>query len=394
MYAPIIDEALSLTQKLKNPEKFPRLIYQRPDAGGKYIDHSLHSRSDVYFDYDKVMNSQNWEIAECASLPTSHPCFILYTSGTTGTPKGIVRDAAGTVLGQTYFLKNVLGLKEGEAIFAMSDIGWIVGHSMIVYGPQVRGARAVMFEGKPMVPDAGIMWKIIEKYRVSAIFTSPTAIRLLKKLDFQGEFIKKHDTSSLRCIAVAGEKCDQATIHWLKSFFPKTMLSDHFGQTETVNAVAGNMFNLDKFKTIFPIKAGSVTKPIPGNNIFVFDDNNKPSEPNVLGKIVMKLPLPPGSVCTLWGNNEAFIKKYLSDTPGYYTTGDAGYFDERNYLHIMARLDDVINTAGHRISTGLLEQVVSNHPRVNECAVVGFRHSIKGECPFAFVVVKGTEAVP
>lgn len=339
------------------------------------------------------MTEQEWSVSECEYVLGEHPLYTLYTSGTTGEPKGTVRSQAGTSVGLNYGMDKVFDLQLGGVFFAVSDIGWVVGHSNIVYGPLLRGATTVFFEGKPIVPDAGVVWRVVEEYKCSHLYWAPTAVRVVKKEDYEGKLVKTRDISSLQSVSVVGERCDPDTIHWMKRHLPNVLINDTWWQTETGWPICGNLLNIKEFGPIYPTLPGSVTKPVPGWDVQVLDEANKQVEPGVLGKVVIKLPLPPSFMLTLWGNDEAFIAKYLAETPGYYTTGDAGMFDERGYFHIMTRMDDVINTAGHRISTGRLEEVINDHVLVAESAVIGFDHPIRGETPLAFVIVNGTEGI-
>ena len=289
-------------------------------------------------------------------------------------------------------MANVFDINRSDVWFSGSDIGWVVGHSFIVYGPLIRGATTILFEGKPVIPNAGILWKTVEAHKVKALYVAPTAVRIVKKEDYDGEYVKKYDVSSLKSFHLVGERCDPDTIWWVHQHFPHVIVNDNWWQTETGWPIASNFTNLTDFKQILPTLPGSVTLPVPGYDVQIVDDHNEViTIPNSLGRVAIKLPMPPSFMLTLWGNDEAFIKKYLSDTPGYYTTGDAGLLDERNYLHIMTRVDDVINTAGHRLSTGRLEEVINEHPSVVESAVVGHYDEIRGDCPVAFVILKGKD---
>lgn len=303
-----------------------------------------------------------------------------------------MRDTGGTVVGLNFVMENVFNVHEGSVHFAGSDVGWVVGHSFIVYGPLIRCAASVFFEGKPVVPNAGVMWQKVEEYKVTSLYMAPTAVRVVKKEDYEGTWVKKYDTSSINGFALVGERCDPDTINWIHKHLPHVIINDTWWQTETGWPICANLLNLDAFDKVFPTLPGSVTRAVPGYDVRIFNEQNEQVGPNELGKVVIKLPMPPSFMLTLWGNDEAFIEKYLADTPGYYTTGDAGVIDERGYLHIMTRLDDVINTCGHRISTGRLEEVVNNHDAVVESAVVGFDEAVRGECPLAYVILKGKGA--
>jgi len=290
-------------------------------------------------------------------------------------------------------MKNIFNIHKGDVWLSSSDIGWVVGHSFIVYGPLIRGGTSILFEGKPIVPDPGVLWRIVEQYKVKSIYVAPTAVRIVKKEDYDGEHVKKYDLSSLQGFHLVGERCDPDTIWWIHHRIPHVIINDNWWQTETGWPMSANYLNLDDFKHPFPTLPGSVTKPVPGFDIHIIDDeNHEPQEPNTMGKVAIKLPMPPSFMLTLWGNDQAFIEKYLTETPGYYTTGDAGMIDLHGYLHIMTRVDDVINTAGHRLSTGRLEEVINEHPSVVESAVVGHVDEIRGDIPVAFVILKGSNS--
>ena len=301
-----------------------------------------------------------------------------------------MRAQGDTAVGLNYCMKNVFDVHQGSVHFACSDIGWVVGHSFIVYGPLIRCAKTIFFEGKPIVPDAGVIWRVCQDYQVTSLYMAPTAVRVIKKEDYDGLLVKKYNTDSVRTFCLVGERCDPDTIHWVHRHFPKVLINDTWWQTETGWPISANILNLKDFKSVFPTLPGSVTRPVPGYNVQIFnEETNEPvANPGDLGKVVIKLPLPPAFMLTLWGNDQAFIDKYLTDTPGYYTTGDAGIIDEKGYVHIMTRTDDVINTAGHRISTGRLEEVVNEYDPVVESAVIGFNHPIRGEVPVAIVIMK------
>lgn len=272
---------------------------------------------------------------------------------------------------------------------SMSDIGWVVGHSFIIYGPLLQCAASVFFEGKPVTPDVGITWEMAERYQSKTVYMAPTGLRIIKKLDYDGEWVKKYDVSKMEVFALVGERCDPESMKWVHNILPHVLLNDTWWQTETGWPICSNLTNIAEFGPVYPTLPGSVTKPIPGYDVRVFNEANEECDPNELGKVVIKMPLPPSFMLTLWGNDEAFINKYLAETPGYYTTGDAGIKDENGYLHIMTRVDDVINTSGHRISTGRLEEVVNECGGVVESAVVGYTDKLRGECPLAFVVLRG-----
>jgi propionyl-CoA synthetase len=372
-YVPIVDEALEISQMAD----CPRLIVQRHD-----VVYELNLNPDVYKDYHEEMQKVKVG-AECVPVNSNHELYILYTSGTTGQPKGIVRDTGGTVVGLNYIMDIVFNIQPGDVWFSGSDVGWVVGHSFIVYGPLIRGGTTIVYEGKPVgTPDPGAFWRLVEQYKPHSIYCAPTAIRVIKKEDYKGEYIKKYDLSSLKSILLVGERCDPDTINWLESKFPHVLLNDTWWQTETGWPICSNFGNLH----MFPTNPGSCTKVVPGYEVHILDDNNEPVEPPTLGKVSIKCPPPPSFMLTLWGNDEAFKQKYFSDSPGYYTTGDAGYFNENGYLHIMTRTDDVINTAGHRLSTGRFEEVINEHPLIVESAVVGVWDSVRGEQPFALVI--------
>jgi propionyl-CoA synthetase len=301
-----------------------------------------------------------------------------------------VRDTGGTVVALNWAMKHIFDIGKGDTYFAGSDIGWVVGHSFIMYGPLIRGATSVFFEGKPIIPNPGVLWRIVQQYKVKALYIAPTAVRIIKKEDYEGEHVKNYNVTSLKSFHLVGERCDPDTIWWVHHHFPSVFINDSWWQTETGWPCSANYINTQHFKHVYPTLPGSVTKPVPGYDIRIFDEQNQEvSKPNELGKVVIKLPMPPSFMLTLWGHDEAFRAKYLADTPGYYTTGDAGLLDEHGYLHIMTRMDDVINTCGHRLSTGRMEEVINDHPSVVESAVVGHNDEIRGDCPLAYVILKG-----
>ncbi len=324
------------------------------------------------------------EPAECVSVAATDPLYILYTSGTTGKPKGIVRDNGGHAVALTWSMKNVYNIEAGDMWWSASDVGWVVGHSYIVYAPLFAGATTIVFEGKPVgTPDAGTFWRVIEKYGVKGLFTAPTAIRAIRKEDYTGEFIKQTDLSKFENLFLAGERLDPDTYHWATQHLGVPVI-DNWWQTETGWPIASNLRGLDPM----PIKPGSPSVPIPGYDIKVLDETGNELPVGTEGNIAITLPLPPGTLPTLWGDDQRYIDSYLSIFPGMYASGDGGYLDEEGYVYIMGRTDDVINVAGHRLSTGSLEAVVATHELVAECAVIGVADSIKGQIPKAFVVLK------
>lgn len=319
--------------------------------------------------------------ADCVPVEGNHPAYILYTSGTTGAPKGVVRHTAGHLVALNWTMKNIYNVDPGDVFWAASDVGWVVGHSYIAYGPLIHGNTTVVFEGKPVgTPDAGTFWRVISEHNVRSFFTAPTAIRAVKREDPKGEEIKKYDLSCLRALYLAGERADPDTIIWAQDVLGKPVY-DHWWQTETGFTIAGNPAGLEAL----PVKVGSPTVPMPGYDVQILDEAGHPVPPDTLGAIAIKLPLPPGTLPTLWNAEDRFRKSYLSHFPGYYETGDAGMIDKDGYLYIMARTDDVINVAGHRLSTGAMEEVLAGHPDVAECAVVGVSDPLKGQAPVGFV---------
>ena len=328
------------------------------------------------------------EAAPCEAVSATDPLYILYTSGTTGAPKGVVRPNGGHAVALKWSMENIYDVKPGEVYWAASDIGWVVGHSYIVYAPLLHGCTTILYEGKPVgTPDAGAFWRVIEQHGVSCLFTAPTAFRAIRQQDPEGAMLGKHDISSLRTLFLAGERCDPDTLHWAEKKLEVPVI-DHWWQTESGWAMAANPMGIEPL----PVKAGSPTVPVPGYDIRVLDDNGEEVPRGDSGNIVVKLPLPPGTLPTLWGNQQRFVDTYLSLFPGYYLTGDAGVLDEESYLWVMSRIDDVINVAGHRLSTGALEEALATNPMVAECAVIGVEDTLKGEMPLGFVVLNaGTE---
>ena len=319
--------------------------------------------------------------ADCLPVEGTHPAYILYTSGTTGAPKGVVRPTAGHLVALNWTMKNIYNVDPSDVFWAASDVGWVVGHSYICYAPLIHGNTTIVFEGKPIgTPDAGTFWRVIEQHKVKTFFTAPTAFRAVKREDPKGEFIGKYDLSCLKQIYLAGERADPDTIEWMQAKLDKPIY-DHWWQTETGYTIAGNPVGIEPL----PVKLGSPTVAMPGYDVHILDDGGHPLPAGELGAIAVKLPLPPGTLPTLWNAQDRFMKSYLNTFPGYYETGDAGMVDEDGYLYIMARTDDVINVAGHRLSTGGMEEVLAAHPDVAECAVIGVTDALKGQLPMGFV---------
>jgi propionyl-CoA synthetase len=322
--------------------------------------------------------------AECVPLAATDPLYVLYTSGTTGIPKGVVRDNGGHAVALKYSMSAVYGMGAGECFWAASDIGWVVGHSYIVYAPLLAGCTTILYEGKPVgTPDPGAFWRVIAQHGVNAMFTAPTAFRAIKKEDPGGVHMTKHDLARFRTLFLAGERCDPDTLLWAREHLNVPVI-DHWWQTETGWAIAANCVGLG----MLPVKPGSPTKAVAGYDVRVLSEENQEMRAGQIGSIAIKLPMPPGCLPTLWNNDAGFEKSYLVKHPGFYLTGDAGYRDEDGYLYIMSRVDDIINVAGHRLSTGAMEEVLSGHPDIAECAVVGVADDIKGEIPLGFVVTK------
>jgi propionyl-CoA synthetase len=370
-YKPLLDEAINLSTA--KPQRC--IILQRPQAHAPLI-----AGRDL--DWNEVMAKA--KPADCVTVAATDPLYILYTSGTTGIPKGVVRDNGGHAVAMNWTMKAIYDCEPGDVYWAASDIGWVVGHSYIVYAPLLAGCTTILYEGKPVgTPDPGAFWRVINQHKVNVLFTAPTAFRAIKREDPNGEYIKKYDISSLRALFLAGERCDPDTLRWAEKKLGIPVI-DHWWQTETGWGIAANCIGLEKL----PVKAGSPTKAAPGYNIRILDDEGNDVPTGKIGNIVVKLPLPPGCLPTLWNNDKGFRESYLDAYPGYYVTADAGYRDEDGYLYIMARTDDIINVAGHRLSTGGMEEVLASHPDVAECAVVGVADDLKGEVPVGFVVLK------
>jgi propionyl-CoA synthetase len=366
-YKPLLDKALEIAN-----HKLERcIIYQRRQSQAPLI-----KGRDV--DWEEAVSKASME--GCVPVASTDPLYILYTSGTTGAPKGIVRDHGGHAVALKWSMKYVYGVEPGDVYWAASDVGWVVGHSYMIYGPLFHGCTTVMYEGKPVgTPDPGVFWRVVSEHQVKVLFTAPTAIRAIKREDPKGEFIKKYDLSPLKYLFIVGERLDPDTYYWVSELLKKPVI-DHWWQTETGWPAASNCMGLEPF----PIKAGSATKPVPGYQVEILDNEGEVLPPETEGIVGIKLPLPPGCLMTLWKNDSRFKESYLDVFPGYYYTGDGGYFDQDGYLMIMGRVDDVITVAGYRLSTGRMEEVIANHSDVAECAVVGSAIGF----PIGFVVLK------
>jgi propionyl-CoA synthetase len=372
-YKPMLDRALELATHKPGA----CVIKQRPQVQAEMTD-----PRDV--DWDVAMRAGMTNPASCVEVAATDPLYVLYTSGTTGKPKGIVRDNGGHAVAMAWSLPNIYDVHPGQVWFTASDVGWVVGHSYIVYAPLITGATSVLYEGKPVgTPDAGAFGRVIEQHRVEALFTAPTAFRAVKKEDPHGELLRSHDVSSLRTLFLAGERLDPETHRWATETLGVPVV-DNWWQTESGWPIASNLRGLDPM----PIKPGSPSVPVPGYDVRVLDEKGAPVPPGEEGAICIRLPLPPGNLPTLWGDDERFVASYLEAHDGYYLTGDGGYLDEEGYLYVMGRTDDVINVAGHRLSTGSMEAVIAQHPAVAECAVIGAADPMKGQLPRGFVVLK------
>jgi propionyl-CoA synthetase len=370
-YKPLVDKGIEIASV--KPERC--IILQRPQEKASMI-----ARRDL--DWSEVIADA--KPADCVPVAATDPLYILYTSGTTGLPKGIVRDNGGHLVALKWSMKNIYGVEPGEVFWTASDVGWVVGHSSIVYAPLFNGNTTVLYEGKPVgTPDPGAFWRVISQHRVGVLFTAPTAFRAIKREDPNGDYMRKHDLSCFRTLFLAGERCDPDTLLWAEKQLGVPII-DHWWQTETGWPIGANCIGLG----MLPVKPGSCTKPVPGYDVRALGDDGQELSGGQIGNIVIKLPLPPGCLPTLWNNDEGFQKSYLNRYSGYYLTADAGYKDEDGYLWIMSRTDDIINVAGHRLSTGAMEEVLASHPDVAECAVVGVADAIKGEIPLGFIVLK------
>ncbi len=374
-YKPLLDEAIELASS--KPSSV--VLFQRPQSTAKLLEGRDHDWA------SRVSAAKAAGVTvECVPLLGTDPLYILYTSGTTGIPKGVVRDNAGHMVALKWTMSNLYDIKPGEVFWSASDVGWVVGHSYIVYAPLLHGATTVVYEGKPVgTPDAGAFWRVIEEHHVVSLFTAPTAFRAIKKEDPNAEFLKKYSTKHLRSLFLAGERADPDTVAWAERILGVPVI-DHWWQTETGWGIVGNPLGLG----MLPVKHGSPTVPMPGYDIQIVDESAKPVPNGQMGSIVIKLPLPPGCLPTLWQQDARMQESYLDEFPGFYKTADAGFKDEDGYVYIMGRTDDIINVAGHRLSTGGMEEVLSSHPDVAECAVIGIKDALKGEQPCGFVVLK------
>jgi len=370
-YKPMLDKAIDLAKQ--KPERcivFQRPQLEAPTTAGRDVDWS-----------DALANAKP---VDCVPVAATDPLYILYTSGTTGIPKGVVRDNGGHLVALEWSMTNVYGMKPGEVFWAASDLGWAVGHSYIVYGPLLHGNTTILYEGKPVgTPDPGAFWRVISQHRVRALFCAPTAFRAIKREDHKGDYLRNYDLKEFRTLFLAGERCDPDTLAWAERQLGVPVI-DHWWQTETGWPIGANCVGLE----LLPVKPGSCSKAVPGYDVRVLDDAGAEVADNQIGNIVIKLPLPPGCLPTLWNKDAEYVESYLDSYPGYYKTADAGYKDEDGYLWIMSRTDDIINVAGHRLSTGALEEVLCAHADVAECAVVGVADDLKGEVPLGLVVLR------
>ncbi|MCP5130865.1 MAG: propionyl-CoA synthetase [Pseudomonadales bacterium] len=369
-YKPLLDEAIRLARHKPGS----CIILQRPTQEGELVEGR---------DVDWASAVAAAEPVDCVPVNANHPLYILYTSGTTGQPKGVVRDTGGSIVSLKWSMKNIYNVNQGEVYWAASDVGWVVGHSYIVYGPLFNGNTTLMYEGKPVgTPDPGAFWRVIEEYDVKVLFTAPTAFRAIKKEDPDGKYLEKYDLSGLRALFLAGERCDPNTLHWATEKLQVPVI-DHWWQTETGWSICANCLGIEQL----PIVPGSPARAVPGYDVQVLNGDGEQAAAGEIGALVIKQPLPPGTFTTLWNAQDRFVKAYFSKFPGYYETGDAGYIDDDGYVFVMARTDDVINVAGHRLSTGSMEEVLADHPDVAECAVIGIADAMKGQLPLGLLVL-------
>ncbi len=369
-YKPLLDEAIELADH--KPDHC--VVLQRPQL--------MAPMGPIDRDWTELVEGS--PAADCVSVAATDPLYILYTSGTTGEPKGVVRDNGGHAVALAWSMSNLYGVQPGDVYWAASDVGWVVGHSYIVYGPLIHGCTTVLYEGKPVgTPDPGAFWRVISDHSVNVLFTAPTAFRAIKRDDPEATHMGPYDLASLRTLFLAGERCDPDTLHWAEDRLGVPVI-DHWWQTETGWPIVCNPIGVEAF----PVKPGSPTLPVPGYDVRVLDGDGAEVSPGTIGAIVVKLPLPPGTLPTLWNADDRYRAAYLDRYPGYYLTADAGFKDDDGYVHIMSRIDDIINVAGHRLSTGAIEEVLAEHPDVAECAVIGVADQLKGQLPLGFVVLQ------
>ncbi len=370
-YKPMVNRAIELAKH--KPEKC--VVYQRSFVKAEMTEGRDH-------DWEEMMSKA--EPAECVPVQATDPLYILYTSGTTGTPKGIVRDNGGHAVALRWSFENIYDVKPGEVYWSASDVGWVVGHSYIIYGPLLTGCTTIIFEGKPVgTPDPGAFWRVISEHGVKVLFTAPTAFRAIKRDDPEGDYLKKYDLSGFKYLFLAGERLDSDTYHWASKMLDRPVI-DHWWQTETGWPITANCMGIKQF----PVKPGSSTKPVPGFDVQILDNDGKPVEAGTEGLVAVKLPLPPGTLPTLWQAEQRFLEAYINPLPGYYFTSDGGYIDKDGYVFVMGRVDDVINVAGHRLSTGEMEEIVATHKDIAECAVFGVEDGLKGQVPVGLAVLK------
>jgi len=381
-YKPLLDEAISLAAH----EVPSCVVFQRERAVATLIDGRDH-------DWDALVAHAH--PADCVPVASTDPLYILYTSGTTGRPKGVVRDTGGSVVALKWSMRAIYDVGPGDVFWAASDIGWVVGHSYIVYGPLFQGCTTVLYEGKPVgTPDAGAFWRVIAEHGVKTLFTAPTALRVIRKDDPTASRLAEYDISSLKALYLAGERCDPSTLRWCERVLERPVL-DHWWQTETGWSICAPCRGLlAAGETPPPIKPGSPSRPVPGHDIVALSPEGEEQPAGEIGSLAARLPLPPGTFTTLWNAEARFTSAYFASFPGFYETGDAGFVDEEGYVFVMARTDDVINVAGHRLSTGAMEEALGNHPDVAECAVMGVADALKGQLPVGFVTLNSTSARP